>query len=397
MLNNIKPIHPFAARMAPEIAFEALKGLSKGATVLDPMVGSGTVLRTVTEFGYKGIGFDIDPLAVLMSRVWTTIIDPQKLVQRTKELIEEAVSLDCRTIHLPWIDEDEETESFINFWFAPEQQKALRKLAFLLHGRKGLYSDVLKLVLSRQIITKTKGASLAADVSHSRPHRVRVKNDFNIFAGFEKTSLQLANNFDKYPVKNLVAIKKGDARRMSTVPDNSVASIITSPPYLNALDYMRGHKMALVWLGYSISHLANIRNNSVGAEKMPDEKADLVVAESLIANLCHLDKLSIRKCKMIQRYVLDMHSIIKESKRVLEKGSKATFVIGNSCLNGIYIENSKIVTNCAERVGLQLSSSWERDIPTNKRYLPPPTNWESSMMKNRMRTEVILSFIKPRY
>ena len=53
---KIKPIHPFAARMAPEIAFEALKGLQKSSTVLDPMVGSGIVLRTVSEHGFKGIG-----------------------------------------------------------------------------------------------------------------------------------------------------------------------------------------------------------------------------------------------------------------------------------------------------------------------------------------------------
>ncbi len=29
IIEKIKPIHPFAARMAPEIAFEALKGLKK--------------------------------------------------------------------------------------------------------------------------------------------------------------------------------------------------------------------------------------------------------------------------------------------------------------------------------------------------------------------------------
>jgi hypothetical protein len=33
---RLRPIHPFAARMAPEIAFEALKGLKKSAIILDP-------------------------------------------------------------------------------------------------------------------------------------------------------------------------------------------------------------------------------------------------------------------------------------------------------------------------------------------------------------------------
>ncbi len=49
IIEKIKPIHPFAARMAPEIAFEALKGLKKSSTILDHMVGSGTVLRTVSD------------------------------------------------------------------------------------------------------------------------------------------------------------------------------------------------------------------------------------------------------------------------------------------------------------------------------------------------------------
>ena len=44
---KVKPIHPFAARMAPEIAFEALEGLSNNSLVLDPMSGSGTDRKSV--------------------------------------------------------------------------------------------------------------------------------------------------------------------------------------------------------------------------------------------------------------------------------------------------------------------------------------------------------------
>ena len=39
---KIKPIHPFPARMAPELAIDALHLLPKGSLVLDPMAGSGT-------------------------------------------------------------------------------------------------------------------------------------------------------------------------------------------------------------------------------------------------------------------------------------------------------------------------------------------------------------------
>jgi DNA modification methylase len=69
---KLKPIHPFPARMGSEIAFNAIKDLPPNSKILDPMSGSGTVLRVATEAGHKAVGFDLDPLSVLMARVWTT-------------------------------------------------------------------------------------------------------------------------------------------------------------------------------------------------------------------------------------------------------------------------------------------------------------------------------------
>ncbi len=43
--------------------------------------------------------------------------------------------------------------------------------------------------------------------------------------------------------------------------------IITSPPYLNAIDYLRGHKLSLVWMGQSIARVRNIRSTNIGTEK----------------------------------------------------------------------------------------------------------------------------------
>src|SRR6185295_11269342 len=72
-----KPIHPFPARMAPGLALDSLSSLQAGSVVLDPMSGSGTVVRQASDLGLNGYGFDLDPLAVLMSNVWTTQVDDQ--------------------------------------------------------------------------------------------------------------------------------------------------------------------------------------------------------------------------------------------------------------------------------------------------------------------------------
>src|SRR5271163_3412131 len=91
--DKIKPIHPFAARMAPEIAFDALIGLSKNAIVLDPMSGSGTVLKTVSELGYNALGFDIYPLSILMSKAWTTVVNPKEFLKRADDIFKKAYEL----------------------------------------------------------------------------------------------------------------------------------------------------------------------------------------------------------------------------------------------------------------------------------------------------------------
>ena len=75
-------VHPFPARMAPGIALQVISESEKPLRILDPMVGSGTVVALARLKGHMAMGFDVDPLAVLISSVWTTSADAEKA--RTK-------------------------------------------------------------------------------------------------------------------------------------------------------------------------------------------------------------------------------------------------------------------------------------------------------------------------
>ena len=52
--------------------------------------------------------------------------------------------------------------------------------------------------------------------------------------------------------------------------------MLTSPPYLNAIDCMRSSKFSLVWVGRSVGELRRIRSAPVGAEVGMYEETDLV-------------------------------------------------------------------------------------------------------------------------
>src|SRR3546814_20547292 len=90
-----------------------------------------------------------------------------------------AATVDLRSHSLHW--HDEETRAFVKFWFDGPQRRALTRLAYVIDRRRRrrpseqrrVALDALSIALSRLIVTKEQGASLARDPSHSRPHTVR--------------------------------------------------------------------------------------------------------------------------------------------------------------------------------------------------------------------------------
>ena len=89
----MRSIHPFPARMAPDAIADVLDTLPANATVLDPMCGSGVVVRLALLSGRRALGFDIDPLAVLMSRVWTANKSLRKAEEYASEIASRAASV----------------------------------------------------------------------------------------------------------------------------------------------------------------------------------------------------------------------------------------------------------------------------------------------------------------
>lgn len=390
-------VHPFPARMAPELAMSTLGALEKGSVVVDPMVGSGTVLQQARALDLSAQGFDMDPLAVLISKVATTRVADDAISAASTLIVSEARGLSPECIELPWIDGDKRTAEFIAYWFGDPQRDELRRLAYVL-SRAGEYgisdpvADVLRLALSRIIVTKKAAASLAQDTSHSRPHRVQTQSDYDVMTGYSKSVVALRKRVNKITGLGEVRVGQGDARDMKDIANSSVDMVLTSPPYLNAIDYMRGHKMSLVWLGFGIDDLTTKRSTSIGAERKPDDASAVEAVAGIVSAMCEISSLSNKHQGMIRRYAIDLQKMLTEVARILKKGATATFVIGNSCLKGVYIQNSEGLITAGESNKLRLIEKWERELPAGSRYLPTP---ESGHLSKRMRKEVIVTMKKP--
>jgi hypothetical protein len=394
------PIHPFPARMAPGIALEAL-GEGRGTLrVLDPMAGSGTVLAVARANGHRAFGMDLDPLAVLLADVWTRTVDVERIRGKAAEVFDRAKSaFDLLPAGQAYpVGSDDETRDFIRYWF---DDYARRQLGALSGVISRLHDDSTRKVLwcafSRLIITKTAGASLAMDLSHSRPHRQFTRapvKPFNRFIAAVETIIANCPQSGSGAVGPATIVKRGDARRLE-IESGSIDLVLTSPPYLNAIDYLRCRKFSLVWMGHNIDEIRQIRGESVGAEVSSEEALDAAWVRSIIKELKLSPALSSRDHALLARYAWDMGHAVGEASRVLRPQGRAVYVVGDSMSRGTFIRNSMIVTLVAQRHGLSLVSRQCRSLPANRRYLPPPKRGKSNdTMDARMRREVVLAFKK---
>jgi SAM-dependent methyltransferase len=393
------PVHPFPARMAPGIALEIVSKSKKSLRVLDPMMGSGTVVALARANGHRVLGVDIDPLAVLISRVWTTPIDCFIARGRAISVLRRArTSFDALPLSKAYpAGADRETRKFIRYWFDARARRQLTALATTIKRvRDNNIRNILWCAFSRLIITKQAGASLAKDLAHSRPHRSFEVAPIKPFDNFLSAVDRVLENCIPHTVKDrgpAPNIQIGDARKLR-VRDNSIDLVLTSPPYLNAIDYIRCSKFSLFWMGCSAGDLRSIRSRSVGSEvgEYNAKKCSTQIIKQLNLSAC----LSSRHTAVLARFIEDMTTALNEVSRVLVPGGKAIYVIGENTIRGVYIRNSRLIVAVARQAGLLLDRRTTRALPPNRRYLPPPTEGlRKAALDARMRREVILWFRKP--
>jgi hypothetical protein len=384
--------------MAPGIALQAMPEDSGQLRVLDPMMGSGTVLAMARARGHRGFGFDLDPLAVLISKVWTTANDPAEVRGTSKEVLALANDLFPKISDedaYP-LDADEETRDFISYWFDPQARRQLAALSRCIDCvSQDTTRDVLWCAFSRLIITKQAGASLARDLAHSRPHRFYTEAPLRPFEKFPASVERVLNNTISSRVRDrgpAPSVHFGDARNLP-MASASIDLVLTSPPYLNAIDYVRCSKFSLVWMGESVGGLRQVRADSVGAEAGRKSTTDDPEIARVMEAMKLKPKLAPTQERVLRRYIDDMRDAIKEVGRVLTNSGKAVYVVRENTLRATYIRNSTVVCELAKLASLRLESRNTRALPANRRYMPPPAA-DAGAMDARMRREVVLTFIR---
>jgi len=391
-------LHAFAAKFPPQLPRLFIEQLTDpGDIVLDPMVGSGTTVVEAHLLGRRGIGVDIDPLALLIGKVKTTALSSRMALEAGQRVLQRAAPLlaDQKQITRFLQDLTDENRKFIDYWFTPDTQRDLAALILAIEEEGGQARDFLHLVFSSIIITKSGGVSLARDLAHSRPHLDQNKTPRNALDQYRSRLLKSAKALDELDLHhNGIEMKHGDCRRLPVEAD-SVHLIVTSPPYANAIDYMRAHKFSLVWLGQSLSFLSKLRNEYIGSEQV-SALSHVSLPPTTTVTISTLESRDARKAKILRKYFADMRAAMSEMCRVLKPGRAAIIVVGSSTMRGLKIETATCLAELGVDLGFNLMGIRERRLDRNRRMMPARfQNNGQSLIEQRMHEEHVIAFLKP--
>lgn len=357
-------IHRYSGKFIPQIARSVIDLFTdEDEIVLDPYLGSGTTALEAIISGRRSIGTDINPLAILISEVKTTVLPVAQLEKFRADFVNsldvyfsEQLSIfptTCKPSEInPKLSERYLSE-WNNKWY---QLPVLRQLITIYSMIENIDDERLKKIAQvafSDILRKSSNASSRfPNVMYDKNHKEKplpLKNYIDSFNDVVNkviaTSKKLANN----TIHNeIITCNNTDM----PLPENSVDAIITHPPYVAAVPYAEYGCLSLNWLGYDSKELDSV---ITGGKR---HRKDVAI-----------------------RFEEDYSLMIKESFRVLRPGRYAFFMVGNPTANGEVVDLHEMTKRLAEEHGYE--------------YVYTETRKGSNRRGNNMGVEYLEFFRKP--
>jgi len=404
---SVHGLHEYKGKFNPQIVRSLLNIFNKNkrALILDPFCGSGTTLIECLFGGYNSIGFDLNPLAIYITKAkyLSLTYDIELIRDFGKKLFKNWLK-NLKTKN-PIKEPTNPRSEYLQKWFPEQYFKEIESLYFSIkeltrnHNKSRIGKNISMIFL---II----GSNLLREYSNQEPADLRIRK--------RRTPFPKESYFHKYKVSYENYIKKIEnynndcfIRKSTTLnapicdvsnkdnlenifkEEKIIDCIITSPPYATALPYIDTQRLSLVWLQLlSPKEIKIIEEELIGSREYI-YKNNIMWNERLINNSRRLPTEIYNFCldlknsignddgfrrqaipSLLYRYFSKMKISFENLFPYLKEDSNFLLIVGknHTTLNGNkrVIDTPLLLANLAEKIGwkcLEISP-----LETYKRY-----------------------------
>jgi DNA modification methylase len=338
--------------------------------VLDPFLGSGTTAVEAALQGMLPYGVELDPFARLISEVRVRAYSQQALTRLHNHF-----------------------EAIRNSW---QQYSPNEDLAPQLHNidhwfDEGNFKDLLKLKQSIYEVTATSNADrdflrvVLADIIRpcSKAERQTLKP--YISKKFTKIPAQVDSTFQKSFQAHFKALEEfsahvgyqegsiqwlgTDGREFESKAEIDVA--ITSPPYINALDYVRCIKLESAWIDCGNQESFNeLRRRHIGDLPRATAAISPPVNEIVKPLVEMIQEVDPRRSAVVAGYFQDMYSNLRCTHASLKPGAEYHVIVGNCFIRQVYVPTHEILAKLGESVGFKWKGYYKYRIKDHRTSIP---------------------------
>lgn len=359
--NNTTPfthgLHRFAAKYIPQVPAWALDNFAdRTSVVLDPFMGSGTTLVEGVIRGGKSIGIDIDPLARFIARAKVTAVDEER-IRDLADVLSAIWTAPAGALVVPMPD-------IRNFehWFSPVQWGWLQALRDTILGLECTDDErnFFLVVFSSTLrwVSNADDQSQKTYVSGTLPKNPPAVRE--VFWRFLKRAIDGLSDLNrKRHCEAVVVIPDGADATALGLPTETVDLAVTSPPYLDSVDYPYNMMLEYFWLGRHIGvpnrkAFNALRRRPIGA-KNPTERVELPPE---LEGVIRLDVMPPTRRIAAASYFSLMQSHFEEVTRVLKPDGRYVFVVGNSQSLTDVLPLHESLVHLAVAAGLELERAF---------------------------------------
>jgi len=409
-------LHNYPAMMVCPISrniIRMVKELQPVHALFDPFAGSGTVLVEGMLSGIETVaGNDINPLALLLTKVKTTPIKHDLLVKETDSLLSRISS---RRSELSWALDS--IDSYIidtlgldvadKKGWGDEAPKYLeqfceeKKLDIIVPDFKNLGywfrpRVILELSIIKTEIEKIQDKDVRDFIFIALSESIRfVSNrrngEFKMFrmpvAKVHTFNPDVFNEFKKILIRNIdkmqdfcealekenahpkVSVFRNDACTLTDAPDDTYDLIITSPPYGDSrttVAYGEYSRLSLQWINLfdlTEKEIMGVDRSLMGGKKYRNGFEFTLQSPTLRESLERIKDTDVERAGDVYSFYADLDASIKSVAAKTCSGGYQFWVVGNRTVKNELLKTDVIITELAPQYGLTSIFTVDRNIP----------------------------------